>query len=133
MKSKNLKTAAQLLIVCLIAFAACKKEKSDYFRITVNSISAPAIGRCVPDSIPIRLHGYIGPNKCHVFEEALFVLGAQNNIIIDAYGKKVGGTCGSEESFLDDVVYIFISNPGIYTFYDYNKPDIELGKIEVIK
>ena len=144
MKSKKIKTVAQLLIVvCLVAFASCKKTEQKYFRITVDRISVPDIARCEPDSIGIQLFGYIGPNKCHVFDYAIVYRKSENknnidgyySLIIEAYGEKINdGICREEDSLLDEIIYIFIpeEDKGEYTLYDYHAPDIELGKIEVI-
>ena len=144
MYSKKLRTAAQLLIVvCLIGFASCKKVEQKHFRIKVDSISVPDIARCEPDSIGIQIFGYIGPNKCHVYDDYLVYRKSQNkddivgyySIILEVYGEKINdGVCREAESLLDEIVYIFIKeeDKGEYTVYDYHQPDIELGKIVVI-
>jgi len=147
MKSKNLKTAAQLLVVCLIAFAACKKGLTyEYFRIKIDEITVDGLlvdGEIheykwiyVGDSVVIRFHGVIGPNVCHEFGYFdLNVLEQPTKIEVQAWGKKFDdGNCHLtlEKPLLDDyVVVIPFKDPGTYTFYDFLQPDVELLTIEV--
>ena len=146
MKSKKLKTVAQLLIVvCLIAFASCKKFKTekpfiitiDYIEITFDG-AVPRIDR--EDSISIRLHGVIGPDQCHklygfplLYEDQKYP--NTNRYIIEVYGiyeeNENGNPCTLKESILDYEMVIFPETPGTYTFYDYNKPEEELGSVVV--
>ena len=127
MKSENLKTVAQLLVVCLIAFASCKKVEQKYFRITVDSIELPDIARCEPDSIGIRIFGYIGPNKCYIFNDYGVYRKSQikdnvgyYSLIIEVYGEKINdGVCREEDSLLDEIIYILIPEEdkgGVFTF-----------------
>ena len=154
MNSKKFKTVAHLLIVvCLVAFASCnKKDKRDFFRIKIDSITFEGVkidsevidvARVyVDDEVVIKLHGYIGPNKCYVHAEppAIYVDFNANRISFDARGEKINtDTCiWGEESFLDyEVILIFKDpdtsqpRPGVWTFYDFNNPDVQLLEIEV--
>jgi len=168
MYSKKIKTIAQLLtVVCLVAFAlstnSCKKlPKEEYFRIKIDSITyegvtldgfiyTPTAVR-VDDSVVIRLHGYIGPNQCYVFDpEKDIVLyfpsfPESKKGIFEIFGKKIDNdTCiRGEESILNHVIILVFKEedpedpdvgtttyPGVYTFYDYIDPDIKLLEITV--
>ena len=143
MKSKKLKTVAQLLIVCLIAFAACKKsEKVETFEIKIDYIEITFNGAVahVDDSISIRLHGHIGPNQCYKLAYLpYFYLDPKaqdtNRHIFEVYGiyeeNKNGNPCAPTESLLDHEIKVVFREPGIYTFYDINDPDTKLGEIDV--
>ena len=127
MKSKKLKTFAQLLItVCLVTFTSCKKEKGEKpFKITIDDIeitfeaAVPHVG----DSVSIRLHGYIGPNKCYrLYDVLLFPdsKGGSNDFIIEAYGiyeeNKSGDPCMPEESLLNYEMKVIPESSRKHTF-----------------
>jgi len=132
---KKLKTAAQLMIVvCVIAFASCKKTEYLYFSIIIDKISIPDTVH-ISDSFNVHLYGYIGPTKCYVFEGANFLTidtRAQNEIFIEAIGKQNTKDCGGGDSILDDEIVVWFKELGEFIFYDINKQDVELGRIVVI-
>ena len=129
MKSKKLKTVAQLLIVvCIIAFASCKKEKEKPFDITIDDIEIifeSAIARA-DDTIKFRLLGYIGPNQCYkLIEEGILFYrdrGNEFDYIFEALGiyeeNKNGMPCDPKESLLDYMIVIYPDQfkPGEYIF-----------------
>ena len=135
MDFKKLKTVAQLLIVVgLIAFAACKKTEYPYFSITIDRITMPDKVH-VMDSFKIHLYGYIGPTQCYVFDGVNFLTvetRAPNEIFLEAVGKQNTKDCGGGESLLDDEIVAWFKELGEFIFYDINKPDVELGRIVVI-
>ena len=161
MKSKKIKTVAQLLIVvCLVAFAlstnSCnKKDKREIFRIKLDSITFEGVRDgygftykpatiTVEDSIVIRLYGKIGPNQCYVLDRdppVYFDSIDASKIICEPEGRKIDdGICMYKEgeSFLDHIVIIVFKDPytdeplpGVYAFYDYTDPDTKLLEIEV--
>lgn len=123
MKLRNLKTAVLLLtLVCLTAMFSCNKDdKQPYFRIKIDSIVAPDTA-ITGDSIGVSLYGYIGPNKCYAFDNAIFYQRNPelNEIMIEAYGEVVdnnGLSCKEEEAFLDRSIGVFMPETvGTYTF-----------------
>ena len=134
MYSKKLKTIVQLsIVVCLIAFASCKKLELRFFQITVDSMSFPDTAFCAPDSVAFHVYGYIGPNNCYQFFDINFYLLENNDVVIEAVGEKTKNKgCGGGDSLLDRTFYCIFETPGVYTFYDINKTNIELGKIVVL-
>ena len=153
MKTKKLRTIAQLLIIVgIVTFAACnKKNKTEYFKITVDEVTFEGVTldgfRNIPaaihvgDSIVLRLHGKIGPNQCYVFKDNDVVLSFGSNdakkIIVDARGKQIDdGICDKKqgEAILDYELIIVIEEkdgPGVYTFYNENDPNTKVGEIIV--
>ena len=133
MYSKKLKTIAQLsIVVCLIAFASCKKLELRFFQITVDSMSFPDTAFCTPDSVALHLYGYIGPNDCYQFFDIHFYWLENDDVVIEVVGEKTKNKdCGGGNSLLDHTFYLTFKYPGKYTFYDINKSDVELGRIVV--
>ena len=142
MKSKKLKTVTQLLIVvCFIAFASCKKNKTEKpFKIKIDYIEITHDGAVahVDDSISIRLHGYIGPNQCYKLYYMPYFYedpGYPNRCIFEIYGiyeeNENGYPCTPTESLLDYELKFVPETPGTYTFYDINDPDTKLGEVDV--
>ncbi|MDR2887952.1 MAG: hypothetical protein LBV26_08140 [Bacteroidales bacterium] len=120
MNSKKLKTAALLLtVVCLTAVFSCKKDDvPSLFRVRIDSISARDTARA-GDTITVHLDGYIGPNKCYVFDNAGFYPKSKNDIVVEAFGEIIdnGLPCKEEESLLDDDIRVVLpATAGTYTF-----------------
>jgi len=129
MKTEKLKTAAQLLIiVCIIAFASCKKDKEKPFDIMIDDIEIifeSAVARA-DDTIKFRLLGYIGPNQCYklVEERTLFYpdpKGTEFDYIFEVFGiyeENKGMPCEVRESLLDCMIVIYPNQfePGEYIF-----------------
>ena len=149
MYSKKIKTVVQLLIIVgIVAFASCKKtSKTEYFRIAVDSMSIQGIVH-LDDSVSVFLYGYIGPTQCHVFaNDKLFlptktISESEYKVTIEAFGTQVDGFCGPDSSFFSHEIKLYFTEEqqengmssfgrGVYSFYDYFKPDVLLGKIEI--
>ena len=126
MNLKKLKTAAQLfVVVCIIAFASCKKEQREKpFDIKIDRIEIwheSAVARA-DDTIKIRLYGYIGPNKCYklYYDPLFYQEGNTNNYRIEAFGiyeaNENGTPCNPVESLLDHELIFFPKafEPGWY-------------------
>jgi hypothetical protein len=117
MNLKKLRTAAGLLtIICLIAFFSCnKKENQPYFKIKIDNIYAPDTVN-VLDSVRVHLAGYLGPNQCYEFDNAIFMPNG-SDIIVEAYGINTdsGLPCKEGESLLDHDVAVIFEVTGTYT------------------
>jgi hypothetical protein len=142
MNLKKLKKVAQLLlVVCIMALASCsKKDKTEYFMISPESMDIQPKAK-VDEDIPVYLYGSIGPNYCYKLdgirfpymksdsEEGVYFVGVEIWV-----AKENKDFCEGTELRLEDKEFsINFEFPGTYIFFDYNKNDVELGKIEVFE
>jgi len=137
MKTEKLKTAAQLLIiVCIIAFVSCKKERTKYIKVKIDRIEITHDGASahVDDSVSIRIYGTLEP--CYEFDPyplLYFNPSNENDVIIEAFGVKTNKeNCHMiGKTLFDYEGKIVFEKPGVYTFHDILQPDVKLGEVEV--
>jgi hypothetical protein len=117
MKFKNL---LQLLIIISgfsIMLSACKtkSETSENYLITIDSIRVPDV---ITSKVQfeVRLFGTVGPNGCYSFESFYNYPYSDEVIMIEAWGRFYydGSPCTGQVVFLDEVMDLTISTPGVY-------------------
>ena len=100
------------------------------FTAKINRIFTSAAAY-VGDAILVYVSGRLD-NNCYIVDDAEHEL-QNNKVLLKATGVEKYGdiNCtGSMRDFTHELTVVF-TEPGEYTFYDYNKPDTELGKIEI--
>lgn len=122
MHSKNIISALVVTAVLSLFLVSCnmKTKTIEPYAIRIDSIYAPDTV-AIRTLFEIRLFGYIGPSKCYSFDKAYYNIESQNDIYVEAWGKYTyeGTPCVSELVFMDQVLSVVITTPGVYTIKGY--------------